>query len=962
MTCPSCGAENRADARFCDSCGAALGTESSEHRKVVTVLFCDVVGSTALGESTDPEALRALLARYFERMKAIVERHGGSVEKFIGDAVMAVFGVPVAHEDDALRSLRSAAEMRAAFAELGIEGRIGVNSGEVVTGTEERLATGDAVNVAARLEQGAAPGEIIVGEQTLRLCGEAVEAVPIEPLALKGKSQPVPAYRLVRVLDAPERRHDAVFVGRGREVALLGEALMRARSEGRCELVTVVGDAGVGKSRLVAELLATLDTRAVHGRCLSYGDGITYWPVIEVIKQLASVEIEERAQEPIRALLGKDLPTTPEEIAWAFRKLLEAAAPLVVVFDDIQWGEETFLDLIEHVALLSTGATILLLCMARPEILDRRPTWPIALRLEPLRDADVQILIEEHVPPKLREKIVRTAGGNPLFVGEMVAMLDESEGEVSVPPTLQALLAARLDQLDLPERRVLERGAVEGELFHRGAVQTLTPEEPNVTSRLASLVRRALVRPEQAQLAGEDGFRFRHLLIRDAAYLEAHGGALVELDEILGYHLEQAHRYQLELGRADAELARRAHARLAAAGIRADDRNDLPAAAALLRRALVLLPAGEPAVMVRLRLAAAIRFTEGAAAASSCLVEGAELAAAAGDRPGELRMRIAEVTARTYLVGTREGWGVAEEALPVLERAGDELGQALAWELLAIKEHDLMHSGAKLAAAERMLEHARAAGAGWLEDSALRWILTAHYWGPTPLNEAERIFEQHASIEQRFPGLMARHASIKGMLGRLAEGRAMLATARTREEELGGWDLSWGQPTWEVERYGGDLETAEWALRLECSGGEAAGELGILSTTYCYLADALYARGKLEEAEQWAQRGRELCAADDVMTEIGWRLVQAKLLARRGEHSEARQLVHEAIVVAETTDNLWAQADARLDLAEVLELGGGRQEAVAEVERALELFERKGHVTGAAKARERLAELRAPAP
>jgi class 3 adenylate cyclase/tetratricopeptide (TPR) repeat protein len=980
VTCPSCGADNRAEARFCDSCGATLGTESSERRKVVTVLFCDVVGSTALGESTDPEALRGLLARYFERMKAIVERHGGTVEKFIGDAVMAVFGVPVAHEDDALRSLRSAAEMRAAFPQLGIEGRIGVSTGEVVAGTEERLATGDAVNVAARLEQAAAPGEILVGEETLRLCGEAVEVVPIEPLTLKGKSQPVPAYRLVRVLDAPERRHDAVFVGREPDLALLGEAWTRARCEGRCELVTLIGDAGVGKSRLVAELLATLDTRVVHGRCLSYGDGITYWPVIEVIKQLAGVEMEERAQEPIRALLGKTLPTTPEEIAWAFRKLLEAAAPLVVVFDDIQWGEETFLDLIEHVALLSTGAPILLLCMARPEILDRRPTWPVALRLEPLRDDDVQILVEERVPPELRETIVRRAGGNPLFVGEMVAMLDESDGEISVPPTLQALIAARLDQLDLPERRVLERGAVEGELFHRGAVQTLTPEEPQITARLASLVRRALVRPEQAQLPGEDGFRFRHLLIRDAAYdglpkatradlherfaawLEAHADALVELDEILGYHLEQAHRYQLELGRADAELARRAHACLAAAGMRADDRNDLPAAAALLRRALALLPTGEPAVMLRLRLAAVIRYTEGAVAASACLVEGAELAAAAGDHPGELRMRIAEVTARTWLAGTREGRGVAEEALPVLERAGDELGQALAWELIATREQDLMHSGAKLAAAERMLEHARAAGAGWLEDSALRWILTAHLWGPTPLNEAEPIFEQHASIEQRFPTLMARHASIKGMLGRLAEGRAMLAAARTRAEELGGWNLGWGQQTWDLERYGGDLETAEWALRLECSGGEAAGELGILSTTYCDLADALYACGKLEEAEQCAQQARRLCAADDVMTEIGWRLVQAKLLARRGAHSEARQLVRDAIVIAETTDNLWAQADARLDLAEVLELGGSREEAVGELERALELFERKGHVTGAAKARERLAELQAVAP
>src|SRR5436309_4227436 len=218
--CGSCGAENREGARFCDSCGAALAVvPEREQRKTVTVLFCDVTGSTALGESVDAEALRGLLARYFERMKAIVERHGGSVEKFVGDAVMAVFGVPVAHEDDALRAVRAAAEMRDALPELGVQARIGVMTGEVVTGTEERLATGDAVNVAARLEQAAQPDEVLIGEQTLALVRDAVDVQPVEPLALKGKAEPVSAYRLVRVGQAPERRHEARFVGRERELA-----------------------------------------------------------------------------------------------------------------------------------------------------------------------------------------------------------------------------------------------------------------------------------------------------------------------------------------------------------------------------------------------------------------------------------------------------------------------------------------------------------------------------------------------------------------------------------------------------------------------------------------------------------------------------------------------------------------------------------------------------------------------
>ena len=249
-------------------------------RKIVTVLFCDVVGSTALGESVDPESLRAVLGRYFERMKSIVERYGGTVEKFIGDAVVAVFGVPIAHEDDALRALRAAADMRAALPELGLEARIGVNTGEVVTETDERLVTGDAVNVAARLEQAAQPGEILVGASTLALVRGAAEAEEVERLVLRGKAQPVAAYRLVAVHEAPERRHDTAFVGRGTELGAIQEAWRRAVEENGCELITVMADAGVGKSRLLAEALPPLGVRAVSGRCLPYGEGITYWPVV----------------------------------------------------------------------------------------------------------------------------------------------------------------------------------------------------------------------------------------------------------------------------------------------------------------------------------------------------------------------------------------------------------------------------------------------------------------------------------------------------------------------------------------------------------------------------------------------------------------------------------------------------------------------------------------------------------
>src|SRR3954451_325525 len=810
-TCAGCGKDVSGDFAFCPFCGTPLPESAArgrETRKVVTILFCDLTGSTELGERLDPEALRSLLAQYFEGMAGIVERHGGAVEKFIGDAVMAVFGIPVVHEDDALRALRAAVEMRDALPELGVEGRIGVMTGEVVSGTAERLATGDAVNVAARLEQAARPGEGLIGGPALPLAGAAAEVEAVEPLVLKGKTEPVPAYRLLGVLEAPERRHEAPFVGRERELALLREAWERAHAERRCELLTLVGDAGVGKSRLAAEALASIEATVVRGRCLPYGEGITYWPVVEVLKQLELLPSEEAAAVAIRSLLGEtEAATSADEIAWAFRKTLEEAAaerPLVVVFDDIQWGEQTFLDLVEHIALLSSGAAILLLCIARLELTDRRSSWPVTLRLDPLPDDDVDELIPERIPVNLRAKIARAAGGNPLFVEEMLAMAGEAAGEVVVPPTLQALLAARLDQLETAERSVLERGAIEGEVFHRGAVQTLSPGETQVTPRLAALVRKELIRPDRAQLVGEDGFRFRHLLIRDAAYdalpkgtraelherfaawLQEHGLELVELDEILGYHLERACRYRTELGvPLDADLAEGARRRLTTAGRRAYLRHDHGAAVSMLERATALAPSDEIDLVVDLTLLDTLFYGGKGGEALERAGSLAERAAAAGDDVSELCGRIKEGLFRTSL----EPEGAAEQldaliehAVPVFEAATSDLALYTAYAALGLVENMRGQIDAALAAFEQAAINARQAG---LSEQLLWWRCGMRLHGTTSVAELLVWLDERSDHGTLSADLRVAEAMGLAMLGRFDEGRAILAETRAELADRG---------------------------------------------------------------------------------------------------------------------------------------------------------------------------------
>ena len=469
----------------------------------MTVLFCDLTGSTAMGERTDPEALRTLMNRYYDTARGVLERHGGRVEKFVGDAVMAVFGIPVATEDDALRATRAAVELRDVVQELGLDARIGVNTGAVVAGEGDTLVTGDAVNVAARLEQAAGAGEILLGDDSLRLVRDAVTTEPLE-LTLKGKAGKVTAHRLHR-LDASAvgvaRRLERTMVGRERERARLRSDFEDVVATSSSRLFTLIGPAGIGKSRLVADVLEHVDGSATvaRGRALSYGEGITYWPLVEMLVQLKI--------EPSEAIRS-----SPAETQLATRALLEERArerPLVLVIDDLHWAEEPMLDLVEHVVDWSRAAPILLLCVARPELLDVRPGWgggklnATSILLEPLAEADARrladgLLADIELDDTTRRRIVATADGNPLFLEEMAALAREARGTVDVPPTIRALLQARLDALNDDERLVIERGAVEGQVFHRGAVTALAPATPavDVPGQLLSLVRKELVRPD----------------------------------------------------------------------------------------------------------------------------------------------------------------------------------------------------------------------------------------------------------------------------------------------------------------------------------------------------------------------------------------------------------------------------------------------------------------------------------
>jgi class 3 adenylate cyclase len=836
--CPTCGVELPPRAKFCLECGTKIdapGATPTETRKVVTVLFSDVTGSTAIGERLDPEAVRGLMGRYFGAMRAVIESHGGTVEKFIGDAVMAVFGIPQLHEDDALRAVRSADEMRTALQALNadlasaggvqIQTRTGITTGEVVVGdpaANQTLVTGDTVNTAARLEQAAQPGEVLIGEPTWRLVRDAVSAEQVEAVAAKGKADPVAAYRLVSVTAGAEghlRRLDAPLVGREREMAILRQAFDAAVERRTPQLCTVFGTAGVGKSRLVAEFLAGLEgtARVLRGRCLPYGEGITYWPIREIVHAAAGIvedDSPDAAEARLRDLVADEADAEArtrvlgaaiglhsgaaqqEEIFWAVRRLLEDLSrrePLVVVVDDIHWAEETLLDLLEYIVDLGTDAPLLLLCPARPELLEARPGWggnreaSTVIHLEGLSGDACERLVEalpggSVLPAGLRARILAAAEGNPLYVEEMLGMLvddgylvDGARGweaagdldQLEVPLSVRALLSARIDSLPTAERRVAERASVVGRVFEAAAVRVLTEDlGRDVTGSLLSLVRKELVRPERSELSAGDAFKFRHLLIRDAAYdalpkreraelherfahwlEEAAGDRITEYEEILGHHYQQACQYLRELGGAADRieaLGNAAGERLYAAGERAARRYDYAAARALMGAAAEIAPHHPRQGWWRLDFAEMVAITD-PHAADPIYDELIERARLAGD--DHLRAR-----ARTDQLGLEprirpEGFGArVESEMPALEeqltKAGDNLGLT---SLHGLRGQQLLESGRFDDSAEAMrtaLEFAARHGDPFVEENGKISLLTAMGFGSAMPEETLRLSDE----------------------------------------------------------------------------------------------------------------------------------------------------------------------------------------------------------------------------
>ena len=1045
MNCPACGRANPAGFQHCGYCGAALRAPASERRKLATLVFCDLSGSTALGEQVDAETVRSLMLSYFHEMRGALERHGGTVEKFVGDAVLAVFGVPEAHEDDALRACRAALEMQARLGSLNEEFelrfgtrialRIGVNTGEVVAGDTSRretFVTGDPVNVAARLEQAAGPGEVLLGEPTVRLVRDMVRVEAVEPLRAKGKSEPVAAYRLHEVtgFGPVVRRAATPFTGRDEDLDLLARAFEAVGAARRCRLVTVVGEPGVGKSRLAAELVSRIGSRArvVRGTCLSYGEGITYWAIGQIVRDLAGIK-DEHSPAEARALIDAHVAgvikgdvvakkvaqllglaegsATAAETAAAIGEFLAGSAdrrPLVVVVDDIQWAEPTLLELLADLPAAIADAPLLVLCLARPELSEQQPDWPVTVRLEPFGERGVRALLDGLLgasPAAVRARLASASGGNPLFVEELVAMLvDEGvlrvedgvcslEGDLdalALPTTLHALLGARLDRLEPDVRAALERGAIEGEVFHRGAVVELssTTSRAAVKASLEALVAKDLIRPAEASFTGEAAFRFKHILLRDAAYqstakrlratlheqfadwLEGSLGArLVEYEEIVGYHLEQSHRYRSELRPGDPEirgLGDRAAERLAEAGRRAARRGDVDGASGLLGRAANLLDDEHPArarIVVHLgevlldsgRNPDALRVLdelEGAHAVDDLSRTHAELCR------GEIALQRASTGALANRLHEQ-----AQTAIELFAAHDDDQALLRACWVSYLTSMTTGRSAAAQEAIDRLGELADRLSrpiAGRLPGMLAMNLA----WGATPVPEAldvtTRILHAVRDDPAAEPFVLAGHAYLLAQAGDISAARRALDRMRSIAERQGQWMVlwaSWGQNVGRTELLAGDPERAERALRPSYEALREAGYHAFSCTIGGQLAHALVEAGRADEAATYAAAARDEAGEADILSQILWRSALARALVAQGVTDGPSELVDDAVRSAESTEWPNVVADSLLDRVRVRQGLRGAGDATGEerdIEQATVIYLAKGNTAGHAKA------------
>jgi class 3 adenylate cyclase/tetratricopeptide (TPR) repeat protein len=978
---------------------ASLGASSEgattrgPDRRTVTVLFCDLVDSTRLATELDPEVYRGLISRYFDVARRPIERHGGTVEKFIGDAVMAVFGVPDLHEDDALRAVRAAREVQDALRDLSIEARIGISTGEVHVLSapgEDLHVSGAVTGTASQLEGRAAAGGVLLDDETHRLVRDAVRAEQVGDVWELGEVfADAPAYA---------RRLDTPLVGREDELQRLQTAYRNAREDRHCRVVTVVGEAGIGKTRLGREFVASVreEAQVLVGRCVSYGEGATYLPIAEIVRQAAA----EPSLDGIRALLDgeedadsvgqrvaeligvAESPAAPGEAFWAVRRLLESiarAGPVVVALDDIHWAEPTLLDLIEYLGEWAEGP-ILVACLARGDLLEARPGWGgptstgFLVRLEPLSEQTlgtfVQQLTNTPVDPEIQERIIEQSGGNPLFAEQLLALVQEAP-ELALdktPATLEALLASRLDRLDPRELRVVRRAAVIGRRFTRAELVDLSAND-DLDRHIANLTERGLVRPVQ------DVFRFHHVLVRDVAYRgipKADRAELHELagkgldrrdgtDELVGYHFEQAYRYLTELRHEDEhvrELAVVGSERLGRAGIRAWKRADAPAAVNLLSRAVDLNPAADE---LACELGLALRVSGEVTRAENVLVGASE----ATDERVRLRARIELALLRSLREPNRadELVDIASGAIRKLKAANDDRALGRAWVSIGFVKGAFycQYADWEEAAAQASEHYSRA---GWSPSTSLGDVACALYYGPRDVNSAiarcEGLLLEHDGDRATEANLLVWLGGLEAMLGNFPAARELVGQAGQRYEQLGLDADTYLRLSAAVEMFAGFPDLAEVALRTSCTALQHNEHIPVLATRAAELADAIYEQGRYDEAKTWIRLARESAGNDDVDAAFVSTYVHAKVLARLGAVDEAERSVREALNLVARTDALNRQGDSRLALAEILRLQGRENEADEQIRAALRLYTEKGNVVSAERAKVMLLQRAVP--